>query len=310
MLRISALLAFVLTLTTSLASAAPHRIPIILDTDIGGDIDDAFALALVMNSPEFDLLGVTTVSADTSARARIAAKMLWEAGGAWRKVPVAAGIGSADTEVHQAAWARDYSGSQILREGAADFLRQTIRAHPNQVTVVAIGPLTNLAAMIRADPRAAHDLKQIVLMGGSIGHGYGSSREPAAEWNIKSDPRAAQVVFTSGIPILMAPLDVTAMLQLNSTQRRIVFARHSSITNSLAALYALWKGDTPILFDPMAVVLLLKPSLCQMEDLAISVDDNGDTLVQPDKPPNARVGISTNPDEFIEFYVDRVTKKN
>ena len=77
---------------TSIAADSPTKIPVILDTDIGTDIDDAFALALIINSPEFELLGVTTVSGDTAARARIAAKMLWEAGGKWRQVPVVAGV--------------------------------------------------------------------------------------------------------------------------------------------------------------------------------------------------------------------------
>jgi purine nucleosidase len=310
MLRISALLTMLLFAATWVMGGEPRRIPIILDTDIGSDIDDAFALALVMSSPEFELLGVTTVSGDTAARARIAAKMLWNAGGKWKKVPVVAGTPGKNQGTNQGPWAEGFTSPQILHENAVDFLRDTIHSRPNQVTIIAIGELSNIAALIKTDPCAAHDIKQISLMGGSISRGYGSSTEPAAEWNFKSDPVAAQVVFTSGIPILMAPLDVTAMLGLDSIERRIIFARNTPVTNSLAALYGLWKGDTPILFDPMAVAIVLNPKLCDMQNLAISVDDNGFTHVEQDRPPNATVGLSTNPGQFIEYYVNRVMGSN
>src|ERR1039457_5400368 len=116
-------------LTACFAGAADTKIPIILDTDIGTDIDDAFALALIINSPEFELLGVTTVSGDTAARARIAAKMLWEAGGKWRQVPVVAGAPGSKQDINQAAWADGFTSPQILNQSAVDFLRDTIRRH-------------------------------------------------------------------------------------------------------------------------------------------------------------------------------------
>ena len=98
-----ALLATIILITCFCGEAdTPAKIPVILDTDIGSDIDDAFALALIINSPEFELLGVTTVSGDTAARARIAAKMLWEAGGKWRQVPVVAGVPGPKQEINQA----------------------------------------------------------------------------------------------------------------------------------------------------------------------------------------------------------------
>src|SRR5271169_454941 len=103
------------------ATDAPAKIPVILDTDIGTDIDDAFALALIINSPEFELLGVTTVSGDTTARARIAAKMLWDAGGKWPQVPVVAGAPGRKQDINQASWADGFVGPQLLKENAVDF---------------------------------------------------------------------------------------------------------------------------------------------------------------------------------------------
>ena len=138
----------------------------ILDTDIGTDIDDAFALALIINSPEFELLGVTTVSGDTAARARIAAKMLWEAGGKWRQVPVVAGAPGPKQDINQAPWADGFVSPQILKESAVDFLRSKFHRYPGQITLIAIGELTNVAALIKADPLAAKKIKRIVADGG------------------------------------------------------------------------------------------------------------------------------------------------
>lgn len=290
------------------AAGAPAKTPIILDTDIGSDIDDAFALALIVNSPEFELLGVTTVSGDTAARARIAAKMLGEAGGKWRHVPVVAGVPETKQDINQAPWADGFTSPQILRKSAVDFLREQIQKRPREITLIAIGELTNVAALIKADPLAAKQIKRIALMGGSIARGYEPGSKPDAEWNIKSNPAAAQVVFSSGIPIVMAPLDVTAMLKLDATARKRIFQQNTPVANSLAALYHLWKGETPTLFDPMAVALVLDPTLCRTENLAIEVDDKGFTRVVQGKPANARVGLSTYSAEFFEFYLSRVAR--
>ncbi|HMD86148.1 MAG TPA: nucleoside hydrolase [Terriglobia bacterium] len=310
MKSMTALLAAIL-LTACFCGAAdtPAKIPVILDTDIGTDIDDAFALALIINSPEFELLGVTTVSGDTAARARIAAKMLWEAGGKWQQVPVVAGVPGPKQDINQAPWANDFVGPQILKESAVDFLRGKFHRYPGQVTLIAIGELTNVAALIKADPLAAKKIKRIALMGGSIARGYEPGSKPDAEWNIKSNPAAAQVVFSSGIPITMAPLDVTAMLKLDAAARSRIFNQNTPVPNSLAALYRLWNLETPTLFDPMAVALVLDPALCQTKDLAVEVDDKGFTRVVDGKTSNTTVGLSTNPDRFFEFYLSRVAGK-
>jgi len=309
MKSITTLLAAIL-LAVSLCAAAetPTKIPVILDTDIGTDIDDAFALALIINSPEFELLGVTTVSGDTATRARIAAKMLWEAGGKWRQVPVVAGAPGPKQDINQGPWAHDFVGPQILKESAVDFLRGKFHHYPGQITLIAIGELTNVAALIKADPRAAKMIKRISLMGGSIARGYEPGSRPDAEWNIKSNPAAAQVVFTSGIPITMAPLDVTAMLKLDAAGRSRIFNQNTPVTNALAALYHLWKQETPTLFDPMAVALVLEPTLCETKDLDVEVDDKGFTRVVDAKHYNTTVGLSTNPDKFFELYLTRVGK--
>jgi purine nucleosidase len=293
-------------LVAGTASAASQKIPILLDTDIGTDIDDAFALALIINSPELDLLGVTTVSGDTHARARLAAKLLWVAGGKWRQIPVVAGEPGPAQPIDQTRWAEGFTSPQILKESAVDFLKRHFDRQPGEITLVTIGELSNVAALLKADSSVAGKIKRIVMMGGSVTRGYAPGSKAEAEWNIKSNPQAAQAVFSSGIPITMAPLDVTAMLQLDEANRHRVFTHLTPLTNALTLLYHLWNHPTPTLFDPMAVAMLIKPDLCQTEQLAMEVDAQGFTRVAPGKPANAMVGMHTDPAKFFDFYLSRV----
>ena len=278
--------------------------PILIDTDIGTDIDDAFALALEIRSPELELLGVTTVSGDAPARARLAAKLLWDSGAQF--VPVAAGRMGKPLPQDQTRYADGFSSPQIQNEPAVQLLRRQIEQRPGKITLDAIGPLTNVAELITRYPATAHQLKRIVLMGGSIAHGYGTSLKPAAEYNIVSDPKAAQTVFTSGIPILMVPLDVTAMLELDPGNRHRVFTHLTTLTNDLTILYHLWNNETPILFDPMTIAMLIDPSICETKELYVEVDDQGFTRVVPGKPPNATVALKADTQKFFDLYLGRV----
>lgn len=287
-----------------LHAVPPKTIPILVDTDIGTDIDDAFALALIAHSPELKLLGVTTVSGDTHARAQLAAKLLWEAG--LRRVPVLAGEPGRPLPIEQTRWARNFKSPQLRPGSAVNFLDATLRSLPGKTTVVAIGPLTNLAALLQKDPAISKKISQIVMMGGSIYHGYGDDPTPVAEYNIAADPAAAQKVFSSGIRILMVPLDVTAMLQLHLTDRHRVFTHLSPVTDALAILYNLWNQRTPTLFDPMAVATLIDPDLCETKPLDVEVDANGFTHVVDNQPPNATVALHTDPKKFFDFYLGRV----
>ena len=302
---ISRLVLIGLTFVAS-ASAAPSKTPVVLDTDIGTDIDDAFALALIINSPELELLGVTTVAGDSQARARLAAKMLWEAGGGWRKVPVYAGQAGTPQPIDQTRWADGFTSPALHMSGAVEFMRAEINRRPGEVTIIAIGELTNVAALLKSDRAMAKKLARIALMGGSIARGYGPDSKPEPEWNIKSNPDAAQTVFSSGVPLLVAPLDVTAMLQLDAAGLRRVFTHLTPLTNTLTILYHLWGNETPTLFDPMAVAMLIDSSLCETKQLAIEVDTQGFTRVVESKPANATVGMHTDPKKFFDFYLSRV----
>jgi inosine-uridine nucleoside N-ribohydrolase len=304
MKRVALLLILLVVPRAVFGAAGAAKIPILLDTDIGSDIDDAFAVALIVNSPELDLLGVTTVSGDAEARARLAAKMLEDAGRL--DVPVVAGATSPPLPIEQCRLAAGFKSPSLLPVAAEDFLESQIQRRPGEITIVAIGPLTNLGALLKKYPDAAQQIKQIVLMGGSIHRGYAEGSKPEPEYNIHMDPAAAQVVFTSGVPIVMAPLDVTAMLKLDAVARHRVFTQLTPVTNDLALLYHLWNNETPILYDPMAVALLLDPSLCETQRMAIEVDNQGFMRVASGKPANATVALHTDPPIFFRFYLDRV----
>lgn len=288
------------------AAAAQKPIPIVLDTDIGGDIDDAFALALVLSSPELDLRAVTTVSGDTKARARIAAKMLWVAGN--REVPVAAGAPGSKMDISQAAWADGFTSTSMVNDSAVDLMKKEIERGHGETVLVAIGPLTNIAELLRKYPDVRGRIKGIVLMGGSIARGYYPNSGPTSEYNIAADVPASQAVFSSGVPITMAPLDVTARLQIEGDNLQTVFAHSKRFGDTLHALYNLWGQPSPTLHDPMAVSLLIESRLCVTKELAIAIDGHGMTRAAAGRQANSLAAVETNPARFIEFYVDRVTK--
>ena len=305
-MRLCALVAVCLIALAPAVAATSKRIPILLDTDIGSDIDDAFALALVLKSPELDLRAVTTVSGDTQARARLAAKMLWVAGR--QDIPVAAGAPGGKLDIAQTRWADGFTSPSLVKESALDLMKSEIdRAH-GTIVVVAIGPLTNVATLLNRYPGEKKKIKRIVLMGGSIARGYYPGSGPTPEYNIAADAKASQVVFSSGVPILMAPLDVTARLQLDEAHRQAIFAHAAPLGEALHSLYVLWAQPTPTLHDPMAVSLLLDPQLCTLKPLAIQITQNGMTVPESGNKVNALVAVETDPARFIDFYSGRVDR--
>ena len=160
-----------LVLAAAVAASAQARTSILLDTDIGTDIDDAWALGYVLKSPSLELLGVTTSDGDTAARARLACKLLDRLGRT--DVPVAVGRPTpavpASRIDYQFAWAEDFRDYTPIATPALDFLADVIRRNPHQVTLVAVGPLHNLGDLIRRYPDVVPLVKRVVLMSGSIG---------------------------------------------------------------------------------------------------------------------------------------------
>jgi inosine-uridine nucleoside N-ribohydrolase len=285
-------------------------IPILLDTDIGSDIDDAFALALILASPELDLRGVTTVGAEPQTRARIVCRLLTAAG--CREIPVGAGENPQPKEEieKQGRYVQspDEPGTRAakpIKDSAVEFLYQQLKARPGELTIVAIGPLTNITRLFRDHPDCKPWVKRLVLMAGSVRVGYKGQAPPEPEWNIKCDIPAAKAVFASGVPLVVAPLDATTMLRLKEPLRRRLFDARTMLTDPLHQLYKLWEQPTSTLYDPVAVTLCFDERFCTMEEMRLAVDDKGMTVIVEGKA-NARVATAIRGDEFLAWYVGRV----
>ena len=308
-----AALAIGLVLATA-AAAAAQRVPVLLDTDIGTDIDDAYALALLLRSPEIELLGVTTVSGDATVRARLAAKLLAVEGGAAARIPVYAGLSTATQHINQAEWASGFASAALRTEGGVAFLRQQIEARPGELTIVAVGELTNVAALLTSAPGIGKKIKQIALMGGAVRRGGQPGSTPQPEWNIKSNAAAAKTVFESGVPLLVAPLDATADLKLTPAHRIRLFARGTPLTDALAALDYLWthtntwKGETPILFDLLPIAALYQPDIARFEALHIVVEADGLTREVAGRAPNAHVAVASEAAKVMDALTARLAR--
>jgi len=301
------MLCAVLCLVSAVGWAQGTREKIIIDTDIGDDVDDAFALALAVKSAEFEIVGVTTAFGETELRARIVDRFLGEVGRT--DIPVMAGKATPATPMSQRRYAEAGHFTKNSHGDAADFLLDQIRKHPGEITLIAIGPLMNVGASIDRDASTFRKLKRVVIMGGSVRKGYGDYGynehfSPAPEWNILNDVGSAQKLFASGVPLFVMPLDST-QLKLDEVKRAFLFTRGTALTDQLAILYHLWAQDTPTLFDPMAVAFALKPELCPVTALHIRVDEKGFTREEPGTP-NAQVCLQSNPEDFFQFYLRRV----
>src|SRR4051812_31651749 len=177
---------------------------VIIDTDIGDDIDDAFALALALRSPEVQILGISTAFGDTETRAKLVDRMLGETGR--QDIPVAVGAAtSAPNTLSQRRYGEGSHYARASHPSAVGFILDQIRRNPGEITLVCIGPLVNVGAMIDKEARTFRKLKRVVIMGGSVDRGYGDPYGPATppepEWNIKNDIPSAQKLFSSGVPL-------------------------------------------------------------------------------------------------------------
>ncbi len=311
MLKIRPSLSLWLVLLLTAISAAAERQKAILDTDIGDDIDDAYALTLALHSPEFEILGVTTAWGDTALRARLAARLLMTDGA--NKIPVLPGVPThSKSNFSQRAWAA--AGPAPARGSAVDFLLAQARRYPHQITLIAIGPLTNVAAAIDRDPSGFRLFSRVVLMGGSIHCGYGNPRAipppaPQPEYNIAMDPAAARKLLASGVPIFMMPLDSTQW-KLDDSKLAQVAARSTPATDALLALTTEWQLAThqhvPTLFDAMAVTYALRPDICPTTPLRLQVEDNGFTRVVEGQV-NAHACLKGNGDAFFHLLLPRLS---
>jgi purine nucleosidase/pyrimidine-specific ribonucleoside hydrolase len=308
-----------------------HPLPLIIDSDPG--LDDALAIGLAVASPELDVLAVTTVggNADVAHCTENALRLLAAYGRP--DIPVAEGAAGAllgevvrATAIHGVSGIGDTqlepSTATARAEGAVALIARLLSEHPEPVTIAPIGPLTNIALLLRQYPALAGRIAHLCLMGGSIGEG---NRTVSAEFNIYVDPEAADVVFRSGVPITMIGLDVThqALLDRAAAQAlRETGTRSGAIAAELTD-YALdrnleWSGaTTSAIHDAVAIAHLVRPDLVAVAPYHVVVDTTdgparGRTVcdAQPyrlrrdGRTPNADVGIIIDRARFERLLID------
>ncbi len=304
-------------------------IPILFDCDPGHD--DAIALLLALASPELEILGVTTVAGNTTLPKTTAnALRVLELAGR-SDIPVAAGCDR--PIVRELVVAEHVHGEtgldgpmlpapagSVVEAHAVDFLADQIRGSNSPVTLVPVGPLTNIAMLLNRYPGIEDAIKEIVLMGGAIGTG---NFTPAAEFNIYVDPEAAHRVFHSGIPLTMIGLDVTHQALLDQSHAEQLRGS-GAVGKFVAELLDFFithhprsysaRSGVPI-HDALAVAHLIWPDLVTTEHVAVTVDTEsslcrGRTVVDlwgvTSATPNATVGTRVNSAVFAQSLLDRL----
>jgi purine nucleosidase len=264
-----------------------------IDTDIGDDIDDAFALALATRLPTIRLIGVSTVAGPVKQRAALARHIL-AAGG---QPDVAVIAGSSTTLAGEPGSAK-YSGSVIELQHAEDSAFSMLHAP----LIIALGPLTNIALALRADPTLAQRA-QIVIMGGKLGIPY-------PDWNLRCDPPAARAVLNSGMPITMVGMHLTLRTKLSPARTQRLFARQNDpLATALARnvlAWRTWKRRMPYLHDVLTVAIAADPTLATFEQRRVSVGRFGFSRAERHGAPNALVATNfdmTRYETLLDTYL-------
>ena len=306
----------------------PKRI--IIDTDPG--IDDSLAILLALASPEVKLEGLTVVHGNCSAeQGTINALSILELAGA-EHVPVLTGCGlplaqpsllAPETHGGQGlGYASLPSPQNQARAGhAVDFLIEQVMSNPGEITLVAIGPLTNVAMALRLEPRIVQNVKDVVIMGGAIRHEGNTT--PMAEFNTFVDPHAAHMVYHSGMPITLVPLDVTYRVVLSHADVDRLKRLPPGIPQFIEDATRFYMEfhdeyqqiDGCVINDPLALALTFAPELCDYEEHYVDVDVNGgvsmgntfaDFYKALNKPANMQVALGIRPRQFLDLFLDRM----
>ncbi len=305
-------------------SVARRRV--IFDTDIGTDVDDCLALAFLLGSPEIRIEAITTVYGDVGLRARMCRKLLALRG--VPDIPIHEGIGDPLLGLDPVYWpghegvglldADDSPADDAAHDSAraVDVLIERVLAAPGRIDVLAVGPLTNIAAAILREPAFASSIGKLTIMGGLIAtHTTGT----LAEHNIRCDPEAAHIVFSSGAAIDLIPLDVTLRAVIDAAGVGRIRAAGTPFHDSVADQVTLYppfaeRGNRTFLHDPLAAAALLKPDLLTWTELAIGVELSGrltramTVATAPDegRPATARVALDLDRASCEDFVLSRI----
>jgi len=270
------------------SSSPAKKIPVILDTDIGDDIDDTWALVMLLKSPQMDVKLITTTNGKSVYRAKIIAKLLVVANRS--DIPIGMGAGGSDGTGGQQSWVKDFDlagyKGKVHKDGVRALI-DAINASPSPVTIVSIGPSNTVAAALERQPGIAAKAN-FVGMQGSVYKGYDGGK-PTPEWNVKAAIPAAQKVFSAPWrQAVITPLDTCGFVTLAGERFKKLTASNDPLVKTLVENYRIWANNdkvdaSSVLFDTVAVYLALpgpKP-LLEMKELRIKVTGDGMTVIDP-----------------------------
>jgi inosine-uridine nucleoside N-ribohydrolase len=317
------LLAAVLAATVTAAQPRPPAspIPVILDTDIGDDIDDTWALALALKSPEVDVKLVVTDYGNTEHRAKIVARILEVAGRT--DIPIGIGIKENDKESPQADWVKGYDlaryRGRVLKDGV-QALVDTAMAAKEPMTLVSIGPPPNLKAALEREPRIAGKLR-LSGMYGSLHRGYDAKPSPEPEWNVKASPAAARALLAAPwVEAVATPLDTCGLVQLKGERYARVRDSKDPLARAVIDAYRAWchrqewcakdpefvTAKSSTLFDTVAVYLAISRDLVKTETTGVRVTEEGMTVPDPAARPVTWATEWATLDAYEEWLATRL----
>jgi purine nucleosidase len=283
---------------------------LILDTDIGSDVDDAMALAQLLGSPDIDLAEVHTVYGDTRLRAQLARRYGVLGGRELTVVP-----GMTETLSGRRVWWAGHEGTlhdglaaeTISADSAPERLVELLRAHPGQLDVAAIGPLTNVAKALQLEPQAAFWIRHLWVMGGSFG-------DDVREHNFKSDDVAAQLVLSAGIPTTITGLEITRQVTIDKVRLERIRAAGplgAALGADIEQWWAYWNETWNVPHDPIAVLALSCPELFAFSELgrvgiAVGEERAGHSSFAPDPEGTVRIVTAVEAEEVAEEITARI----
>lgn len=308
----------------ALALPISAAVPTILSTDIGGDIDDTWALVHLLRSPELDLQLVLTETGEARYRGAVAAKLLEVA--RRTEVPIALGVDfgpMAAADRLQSAWLKDYDldtyPGGVRTDGAQAFI-DLVEAATETVTVIAIGPVPSLAAAIARRPELARKCR-LIGMQGSFDTGYGGAAQPVAEYNVRAAVPALRTVLAAPWQeIALTPVDTCGLVILDGAHYARVWsaAPHDPLVEALIQNYCLWAPRVPwmkcdffttrssTLFDNVAVYMAYAHDVLEYETVRFNVTDDGFTVRDEHGPFVAQIAIRWR--DLPGFY-DHLTQR-
>lgn len=297
-------------------AAGSPRVPVILTLDIGDDIDDSWALVMMLRSPELDVKLILTDHGKVEFRAKLIAKFLEIAGRT--DIPIGLGVGERSGVGRQAAWVEGYDLSRYpgtIHEDGVGAMIDTIMSSPTPVTVLCIGPVPDIAEALQREPRITGNAR-FVGMHGSVRRGYHGRDKPQPEYNVKANAPACRAAFQADWNITITPLDTCGIVVLDGEHYQAIYQSTDPLLQALIENYRIWtqgrtepvKTRSSTLFDTVAVYLAFAEDLLVIEELPIAVADDGMTRIDEADGRTLRVATEWKDlPAFKDLLVKRLT---